>query len=395
MYKIINKKKRVATIILDSLGKVLFALPRFFRKSEAIDQESIRSILIIRTAYIGDVVMTLPLVQVLHKRYPRAKITFLTSRAATGLLTDHPAITEVLPFDPFWFYPTGVAAWFRFIKRLRCLHFDLLIEARADIRELTLLAFFCRARYKISYAIGGGSYLLSHIVPYPGVTHKVVFHLQLAAYLGCRVENTEGGLYLSDTVQQQAQKILDSQGIADGFIAVHPGSRLELKRWPLERCARLYDTLIATYKLPVILFGSSQETDLARTILDLMVQRPVSLVGLIDLPVMAAILSRAGIFICNDSAPMHIAAALNTATVAIFGPSKSVETGPYCTKSQVIEKDMHCRADCDESHCRISEYHACMKRISIEDVLAGVAHFLNCRSIITQDSLHDDRANEA
>jgi lipopolysaccharide heptosyltransferase II len=372
VYKIVNRKKLIATIVLDTMGRALFAIPRLFKRSGAINHGKIRSIIVIRTAYIGDVVMTLPMLQVLQNRYPDARITFLTSRAAAPLLADHPAVDEIITYDPFWFYKTSLAAWFSFIRRLRSQRFDLLIEARADIRDLALIAFFCKACYKISYAIGGGSYLLSHVVPYPGLTHKVIFHLRLAAYLGCRIDHAQPGLYVSDTARQQADKILAGHGITGDFIAAHPGSRLPLKRWPLDRCGRLYDTLTKKYNLPVVLVGSETEQDLVETVQKSMVNKSVSLAGCCGLPELAAVLCRAAVFICNDSAPMHIAAAMGTATVALFGPSSSVETGPFGKHNRVVEKDMGCRNSCDESSCKNNQYQACMQHINEDEVLAAV-----------------------
>lgn len=372
MYKIINKKKRMATIIFDALGKFLFAIPRFFKSSQKISPEKIDSILIIRTAYIGDVVMTLPMLKVLKNKYPGVRISFLTSKSAQPLLKNNPYVDETIIYDPFWFYETGITAWFGFIKKLRQQSFDLVIEARADIRDLALILFFCKARYKVSYAIGGGGYFLSHVVPYPGISHKVDFHLHLAEYLGCALGDIDSGFYLSETEKKRGKDILLEAGMEGEFIAVHPGSRLFLKRWPLDRCASLYDQLIETYGMPIVLLGSSSETLLIEAIQAAMVHRAVSLAGRIDLRELGAVISRASIFICNDSAPMHISAAVGTPTVAIFGPSKSVETSPYNTICQVVEKVMQCRDSCDESHCLFDRYHACMDDITQNDVLAGV-----------------------
>jgi len=371
LYKIINKKKRIATIVSDALGKSLFFLPRLLKKPHNLSLEKPESILIIRTAYIGDVVMALPMLKVLKNKFPGARITFLTAKAAQPLLKNNPHVDETLIYDPFWFYKTNLAAWAGFIKKLRRRHFDLVIETRADIRDIALIVFFCNARYKISYAIGGGAWLLSHVVPYPGVTHKVDFHLNLAAYLGCPLENLDGGLYLTGPEQEQGLDILRKAGIAGDFIAVHPGSRLFLKQWPKERCARLYDHLIETYAMPVVLLGSPAETVLVETIQTAMTHAAVSLAGQLDLRRLTAVIKRARIFICNDSAPMHIAAAVGTPIVAIFGPSKSFETGPrgFC---QIVEKDMPCRSACDESHCLFHQYHACMDDITQKDVMLAV-----------------------
>jgi len=367
----------IATIILDLIGKIVFAIPNLLKRSDKISSKKIHSILIIRTAYIGDVVMTLPILKVLKKKFPQAHITFLTSKASQPLLENNPYVDETIAYDPFWFYNNTFTEWFSFIRRLRRQRFDLVIEARSDIRDLALIVFFCKARYKISYAVGGGAYLLSHVVPYPGLMHKVKFHLNLAAYLGCATDNIDGGLYLSKKEQKHSLDILLEKGLEGPFIAVHPGSRLFLKRWPLSRCARLYDHLIETYEMPIVLLGAPSEISLVKSIQNSMTHDSISFAGSINLRELAALSSRASIFICNDSAPMHIAAAVGTPVVAIFGPSKSVETGPYSAMCHTVEKNMPCRTTCDESHCLSDCYHACMDGITQNDVMDAVEKTIN------------------
>jgi len=372
LYKIINKKKLLATVVLDSLCTVLFAVPNFFRRRGKVDQERVKSILIVRTAYIGDVVMTLPIIKVIKTKFPQARITFLTCHSALPLLENNPHLEAVLAYDPFWFYKTGLRDWWIFLWKLREKRYDLVIEARADIRDLALIVLFCKARYKLSYAVGGGASLLSHVVDYPGLTHKVDYHLHLASYLGCSLDDLDGGLYLGAEELQHGRRILADQGVTGQFIAVHPGSRLLLKRWPLPRCAELCDSLASRYHLPIVFVGAAAEIPLVESIQAVMAHDTISLAGKLTLRELAALLRRAAVFICNDSAPMHIAAAMGTATIAIFGPSKSRETGPYGVVCRVVEKEMACRITCDESNCQFSRFHACMEDISVGEVLSAV-----------------------
>ena len=376
MYKIINKKKLVVTAVLDSIGKILFFFPRLFLTKRELPPGNLKSILVIRTAYIGDVVMTLPILKPLKKRFPEAEISFLTSRSAAPLLQNNPNVDETIVYDAFWFYSSNLAHWFRFIRAIRKKRYDLVIEARADIRDIALVVFFCKAGYKVSYGIGGGSYLLTHEVPYPGLTHKVDYHLNLVSYLGCSLEHSEGGICLRDTERQLVGEVLADNGVKHSFIAVHPGSRLFLKRWPLDRCAALCDKLIETYQKPLVFVGAPAETELVESILNVMTHKPVSLAGKLSLRELAAVLERAEVFVCNDSAPMHIAAAMKTKTVAIFGPSKSKETGPYNTICRVVERDLACRSSCDESRCRARQFHACMVKITEEDVFSAVSELI-------------------
>jgi len=184
LYKIINRRKLWATRLADSAGKLIF-LPRLLlRKPRPIEPGSIRDILVIRTAYIGDVVMTLPMLKPLRQRFPAARLSFLTAPAAAPLLAGNPYVDEVLTFTPRWFYPSARDGYWHFIRRLRQRHVDLVIETRADIRELFAFVSPVKARYKVSYDVGGGGYLLTHVVPYPGVKHRVEYHLDIGPIPG-------------------------------------------------------------------------------------------------------------------------------------------------------------------------------------------------------------------
>ncbi|PIE59437.1 MAG: hypothetical protein CSA32_03540 [Desulfobulbus propionicus] len=368
MYKIVNKKKLIATIVLDTLGKLLFFIPSLFRQQKEIADARISSILVIRTAYIGDVVMTLPLVQMLKATYPEAKLTFLTSSSAKGIVENNPFVDNLLLYDPFWFFQTSISRWLSFVKRLRRMRFDLVIEARADIRDLLLLVFFTRSSIKVSYAVGGGAYVLSHVVPYPGQGHKVDYHKNIGRYLGCRDDQTAAPIHLLPDEKKRSQQMLQESGIIGPFVAIHPGSRLELKRWPAERFAQVCDYIVNTYQRQIVFIGASSELPLVEFIQEKMTNSASILAGKVTLRELAALLGEAELFVCNDSAPMHIAAAMKTKIVAIFGPSTSVETGPYGNVHRIVEKDVSCRGSCDENRCQSLPFHHCMLDIEIADV---------------------------
>jgi predicted lipopolysaccharide heptosyltransferase III len=376
MYKIINKKKLVATAVADGIGHVLFSWQRLFRTRGAIRSEAIKNILVIRTAYIGDVVMTLPILKPLKELFPSARISFLTAMGAAEVLRSNPFVDEVIAHDPFWFYPSSIRTYREFIQQMRTRTFDLVIEARADIRDILLLAWRFRARYRLSYDVGGGGYLLTHVVPYPGLKHKVEYHLDLVRYLGYRGNGLEWGVYLSNEEQHRVSAIMAEQGIGQPFIAVHPGSRLLLKRWPVQRYGALCDGLMEKYGMPVVVFGAASEKALVAEMASCMKRNPVTLAGALSLREMAGMLARAALFICNDSAPMHLAAAMKTPTVAIFGPSKSVETRPYGEGHRVVEKEFPCRSACDENSCHYERYNACMEDLTVDDVFHAAKELL-------------------
>jgi len=375
LYRIINKKKLYATMAADFIGNAIF-LPRLlFKKNEEIRPEEIKEILIIRTAYIGDVVMALPLLKPIRERFANAKISFLTSTNAKEVVENNPYVDEIITYDPFWFYDSEKREYINFIRGLRKRSFDLVIETRGDIREIMFLVFPLKARYKVSYDVGGGGCFLSHVVPYNGTVHRVEYHLNITRFLGCKTcEDVEWGIYLTENEKKSVKEILNEEGVTPDkpVIALHPGSRKELKCWFPERYAAVADFIASELGATVILTGAPDEVSLVESVKELMENRPVVLAGKMTLRELAGVISLCSLFICNDSAPMHIAAAMKTPTIAIFGPSKSIETGPYGKIHTVIEKDFPCRYRCDEDVCLYKNYNQCIKDISVDDVISAV-----------------------
>jgi lipopolysaccharide heptosyltransferase II len=331
----------------------------------------VKHILVIRTAYIGDVMMTVPIIQPLKRRFPNASISFLTSSAAAPLLKNNPDIDAVLELNPFWFYPGHIFDYPVFMRSLKRQRFDLVIEARGDIREILLLVLPLSARYKLSYAVGGGAFALTHVVPHPTINHRVDYHLEMARHLGCHVDRTKLQWEIHLTLEEKVHigKILEYEGIQHPFWCAHPGSRLPLKRWMIDRYAEAFDQIAEKIRCPLVLLGTHDEIGNVQAIADRLKRRHHNLAGKIDLREMAGILQRSSLFVCNDSAPMHIAAAVKTPTVAIFGPSKSQQTGPCSPVAAVVEKPFACREYCDEHRCTNEHHHDCMKSISVNDVV--------------------------
>ncbi|MBF0458039.1 MAG: glycosyltransferase family 9 protein [Nitrospirae bacterium] len=379
-YKIINRKKLIATATADMMGGLLHAPFDLFKRQKEIDPKQISTILVVRTAYIGDAIMTLPMLKPLRDGFPNVKVTFLTSRAAAAALQTNPYIDDIITYDPFWFYGAnnkgtngkGKKGYFTFMRELRKRKFDLVIEARGDIREILLLVKPLDARYKVSYGVGGGGFLLTHVVPYAGLKHKVEYHLDIARYLGCPVDDCQWGIYLTKEENANTRKLLRDNDIKRPFAAVHPGARIPLKQWQLQRYAALYDRIETELGIRTVITASDKDTDYVKDILRLMRTRPVDLTGKLTLRELAGVLGSSRFFVSNDSAPMHIAASMGVPVAAVFGPSKSIETAPYGTLHRVIEKDFPCRYTCDENSCRHTRFHACMEAIEVDDAMSAI-----------------------
>jgi len=378
MYKIVNRRKYLLTATADAVLRAVCWPRQFGRRSLPVVPDRVASIMVIRTAYVGDVVMTLPLLKPLRDRFPAAKISFLTSQGAAPLLRNHPHVDEILTYDPFWFYPhSPLRAYLRWVRDIRLRTFDLVIETRADLREILMLVQPLRARCKVSYAVGGGGSLLTHVVPYPGLKHKVEYHLDLARFLGCPVGAApRAAIHLTAAEWQRVDSLLAERRLGGGFVALHPGSRRPLKKWSTAGWAEVGASLVAETGLPLALLGAAADEADVRQIAGLLRPPVVSLVGQLSLRDLAGVLARARLLICHDSGPMHIAAAMQTPVVAIFGPSKSAETAPYGTAHRVVEVVCDCRAACDEARCRNPLGHVCMQAITPAAVRSAARELL-------------------
>lgn len=375
-YKIINKKKLIATIFADIAGYVIFSPFKLFKRKININPQDIKNILIIRTAYIGDIIMTIPILKPIKDRFPNSRITFLASKGGVEILKGNPYIDRLLPFNPFWFYKSSFREYIKFIKELKRKNYDIIIEARGDIRDILFLVFPLKSKVKLSYGFGGGAYCLTHVVPFKNIKHRIEYHLDLISSLNCDTSRLEWGIYLTEAEENRTSEILNENGIKKPFVSAHPGSRLPLKIWEIDRYAETFDSIISKYNMPLAILGADSEMSIVSGIKNKMKNNPVILAGKLSLRELAGVIGRSRLFISNDSAPMHIASAMKTPTVAIFGPSKSIETSPYGNQYNVVEKSFECRYNCDENSCFNNNFHLCMRSIQVNDVTKAVDNVL-------------------
>ncbi len=372
-YKIINKKKLAIVIFVDILGFLLIKPFVFLRRKKNIKKEEIKKILIIRTAYVGDVVMTTPVLEPLREMFPNAKIFFLTGNREAEILKNNSSIDEIFLYDAFWFYPGRIGKvvnnYLKLMRKVRREQFDLAIDFRGDIRDILFLLFLSHAYHRVSYGVGGGSYLLTEVVPFKKIKHKIFYHLDILKFLGAEnIESNKPQIYLSAAEDEFQKTVFKINNISENdlVVGIHPGGRKKLKCWHLEGYVEIINRLIRNLGAKIVITGSIAEIDLAREIKSA-VPETISLCGKTRLRQLSSLIKGFNLFICGDCAPMHIACTLGTPVIAIFGPSKSGETGPY-GNFRLIEKDFPCRISCDENVCHHRPHHECMKTISPEDV---------------------------
>jgi ADP-heptose:LPS heptosyltransferase len=388
VYKIVNQRKRFKIFLLDTLLRSLVrpglirAVPD--RDTFRAPPEDIKKILAIRLAYIGDLVMTLPALEALKARFPGAEVHLLTSGRAAPVVAEHPALDRVITYDAPWFYP-GKGGWrirtYRaLMKTLRAQAYDLVIDFRGDFRNILFLVRPLASKYRVSYGITGGDYFLTGVVPYRKIVHRTDYHLDLVKFLGGGNGGGRGaGLCLTPAERRAAADMLESRGVSADRprVGFCPGAREGLKEWGALNFARLADKIRNHRDAQIILFGSESDRVISEAIRDACQgPGPVDMTGRTTLRQLMACLSHLDLVVANDSAPMHLAATLDVPLVALFGPSKAVETAPLSQRACVVQAHVPCRYACDESTCRIENYRLCLKMITPDRV------FQACRDLI-------------
>jgi lipopolysaccharide heptosyltransferase II len=376
-YKIINKKKKFLVNNADrllSIAEMLRFIPHSLNPPD-IMSVTVKKILIIRLAYIGDVVMTLPVLKPLSNAFPNADIDFLTSRHAASLLEHNPHLHSVIPFNAPWFYKAHEAdRTADLVTSLGRSRYDLGIDFRGDIRNIYNCLYRPGIRYRLSYNSGGGGKLLTHSVDWVKLKHKVEYHLDLLRRLGLQAEATCPEIFLTDEEVKTAETYLSRlPGCrSKSPVVIHPGARLSLKKWPVRRFVELAKK-IDKHALGPIVIVDTEGSMYGREISE---NAPVSadLSGALSVREMAGFLSVCRVVICHDSGPMHIAAAVKTPVIALFGPSRPVETSPCGDQHTVVEAPCDEKDNCDEKNCLIGN-EGCMHRITVESVFREIQKY--------------------
>ena len=353
---------------------------------KAFDPRNVRRLLIRGTNWVGDSILSLPALKRARLEFPQAQITLLVLPWVAGIYEGCTAVDDIWLYDRKGLH-RGVSGKLRLIRELRERRFDtaLLFQNAFEAAVLTRLASI---PVRAGYDRDGRGWLLSHRVgvdPHVSTLHQSYYYLDLLEQLlGCA--RTARGLapkpvsqFLAEampditlTVSQErkdaARSRLKSQGVDFNrtVVGVNPGAFYgSAKRWLSERYAEVLDRLIEEREASVVIFGSANEVAIAEAIRSGMRRRPVILSGRTELSELIAMIACCDLFLTNDSGPMHLAAALRVPTLAIFGSTDEIATGPMSPTAVVLNKRVEC-SPCLLRECPID--HRCMKRTTVDEV---------------------------
>jgi predicted lipopolysaccharide heptosyltransferase III len=339
-----------------------------------LDLAKVRQILVIKLRYIGDVLLCTPAIESLKKSFPEASITVMVNAGTEEILRRNPYLDHVvaLPQNKEW------RSQMDLIRGLRSKRFDLALDLTDGDRS-AILGFLSGASYRVGFnSEHRWRGILYHQVieaDRQGM-HAVDYHLEMVQAMGCKVDHQGPRLYPSDQDRLVVERALFEKGLpVNGpFIVMHPGSRWWFKSWPSERFINLAEQLHETLGYSVVMVGGSKDMRAAEEIVSACGSWVKTLAGQISVLQLAALVQRAALFVGNDAGPMHIAAAMGTPVVALFGPTDPRVWGPWGIGHEVIWKQMDCNP-CWQSDCQRGELN-CMRQITVDEVRHAVTKTL-------------------
>jgi heptosyltransferase II len=330
-------------------------------------------IIIRGTNWIGDAVMQIPALREIRRIFPEAHITLYTRTWTKAIFQDVDFIDDLLTFETSDSLLSQAKSW-------RKRQFDLAILFTNSFQS-ALLAKLGGAKKHFGYKNEGRSFLLTNSVPKPSwrdERHEVFYYLNLVSevekkFFGSEtvvknIENIE--IPVSETRRSEARQLLEKHGIdlSKRIIALGVGStNSRAKRWKTESYAALNDSIQSELKANVILVGTKDEVDISKEVSNKSRIKPIILTGETSLSEAIAILAEVDLLIANDMGLAHIAPAVGTKTLAIFGPTRFLTTQPI--GSEIIRKEVEC-SPCMLRDCPID--HRCMTRILPNDVFEKV-----------------------
>lgn len=341
-------------------------------------------ILVRGTNWIGDAVMSVPALRELRRAFPDASISLHTRSWADGLFRDSSLFDELVTFDKHRWAVKDVLDNSRF---LRDDGFDLAILLPNSF-ESALTSFITRIPRRFGYNKDVRGLLLTDPIAVPewkNRRHEVFYYLNLIAEVERRVlsRETVSNSYPDTSLEVSVERRMAARAglVAAGIDLSRPtvglgvGSRnSRAKRWPAARYALLNDRLQAELGANVVLIGSSSESGIAAEVAILSEHAPTDLAGRTDLAEAVALLAEIDLLISNDMGLAHVAPAVGTQTITIFGPTNPETTQPYSINAQIVRHRVEC-SPCMLRDCPID--HRCMTRISVDEVLAAARRALD------------------
>ncbi|MDD4879449.1 MAG: lipopolysaccharide heptosyltransferase II, partial [Candidatus Omnitrophica bacterium] len=351
-----------------------FNLDRLVTETLRVYEEAlgVKRILIMKISAVGDCVLATPSIRAIRQKYPKAYIALLIGRVESQALKGCPYIDEMIIYDR----EGRDKGWLRFFElaaEIRRYGFEEVVDLQNNSKS-HLFAFLSTAPRRYGYRKGKYWFLLNRTVrdakqPLPPVDHQ----FGVLSMMGIEGAPKKLELWPSAADTENIKEMLEAEWVGEHqtLVGINPSAspRWATKKWPAENFARLCD-LLAEREIRAVLIGGRSETDAnaGAEILSLVRSKPINLIGKTSLPELAALMKRFKCLVTSDSAPMHLAAAMATPFVALFGPTDPERHLPPSENCAVVMRKLRC-SPCYKPVC--SDIR-CMREIAVEDVLKAI-----------------------
>ncbi|MCM8784200.1 MAG: lipopolysaccharide heptosyltransferase II [Candidatus Omnitrophica bacterium] len=342
------------------------------------DALQVLRILIIKYSALGDVVLAIPSIRAIKKHFPQARITVLTSRQAREMIAKLPYVDDVVIIDK-----NRYQSRFQMLKEigkiLRNDVFDLVIDLQNN-KTSHLLSYLSLSPRRIGYDNGKFSFLLNYRLKDTKETISPLEHqFRLLNSFGIKCEDKRLELFIDQRDEEYIDNFLNNNWLSASQILVGmnigASSRWFSKRWPLERFAYLAEEL-SSKGIRIIITGTEEDREEIKRNQVLLRTKPINTCGRTTISQLAALIKRCAVYITGDSCPLHLAMAVDTPTVALFGPTDYRKHIAYPKDNLiVIHKKIFC-GPCYRPACKDYE---CMRRITVQEVADAVIKLLRVR----------------
>lgn len=333
--------------------------------------------IMIRAAnWVGDAIMTTPVVRALRKNYPRARITVLAKPWVVPVYESSPHVDEVMVYENEGRHKMGMGT-LRLAGDIRKKEFHLAVLMQ-NAFEAALLAFLAGVPERLGYNTDARSLLLNRCIkmdPALKKGHLIDYYITILTSAGLASDGRELDLFLPDSDREWADDFLAGQGLDRGpIIGINPGATGgTAKRWFPERYGELVRLLSTEYQTRAIIFGGPADRELGEEIAVMTPGACINMAGKTSLSKAFALIGACNLFVTNDSGLMHAAAAQNINQVAVMGSTDFIATAPANANSIMVREPVDC-SPCLKPECPID--HRCMDRVSVEAVARA------CRSLL-------------
>lgn len=331
-----------------------------------------KRILIVRTDRIGDVLLSTPVIKTLRDSYPNAYIAMMVSPYTKDIVEGNPYLDEVIIYDKDGKHKSWGGS-LKFARNLKKRRFDLALILHPTNR-VHLVTFFAGIPSRIGYDRKLGFLLTDRIkhTKQMGEKHELEYNLDLVRYLGIEPKDKALFMPIKPESERWVEELFKQEGIkkSDRLLAIHPGASCPSKIWPNERFAEVADRLMERYGFKVLVIAGPKDVALTQGLIKHLHKPAVNLAGKTSVSQLASILKQCHLFISNDSGPVHIAAALGTPVISIFGRNQKglspIRWGPTGKKDKILHKEVGC-IECLAHNC--TKKFACLSAVTVDDVV--------------------------